>query len=283
MGHAMTALVFVSLLPLGAGCKTDKDKTPSTGPTTPNEEEENALAEDGTDSNAADTDAQLLASTLVTATPGNVGLASFEGGELTVADVGDSVKTLYLPRSCVEGKATGPNEGTYTFTSCTGPNGLLDVTGTVVARFSAQVGKAHLDLTYTDLKVNGASIDGSATADIVASGVNRTMTWGATLDGTTRRGKSFGYQNHYTVSWTLGEACFSLDGTTEGQVRNRDIKTEVKGFKRCRRGCPEPGGKITVTNVAKNKVVTIDFDGTAKATFTAPNGKQFPLPLACKE
>jgi hypothetical protein len=288
----MKALVVVALAVSSVsavGCKGDKDKDDDGDPAVPQEDEDTTFAEDGSDANASDTDAQLVASSLVSSSPGSIGLATFEGGELGTEDVGDGVKAVYLPRACVEGKQTAANEATYTFTSCVGPNGLAGVSGVVIVRFTAEPTKLHLELQYgppnadTPFEVNGAQLRGTATAEIAADGPNRTMTWGASLTGKTVRGKSFSYQSTTTVAWTLGEACFSLDGTTEGQVRQRDIKTEVQNFKRCRRGCPEDGGKIIVTNVAKNKVVTIDFDGTSKATFTAPNGKEFDLPLLCKD
>lgn len=262
---------LVSLLLLAACKGDDKDKKKDTGTSaTQPEDEDTTFAEDGSDANAADTDAQLVASTLVSSSPGTIGL------------VGEGVKTVYLPRACVDTKMNG-DEATYTFTSCFGPNGLSGVTGTVVVHFTSTPTTLHLDLTYTGLKVNDAELDGSATADIVAAGAKRSMTWSATLDGTTARGKAFSYRSAHTITWSLGDACFTLDGTTDGQVRQRDIKTEIQSYKRCGRGCPEAGGKIIVTNVAKNKVVTIDFNGTKQATFTNPNGKQLALPLLCKE
>lgn len=280
MSRLLPLLLVCALVP---ACKNkDKDKDTDTPATTP-EDEDSSFAVDGSDANAADTDAQLVASSLVAASPGTIGLASLDEGALGAQDVGDGVKAIYLPRSCVTGRQTAPGEATYTFDKCIGPNGLLGVSGEIKARFTADATKLHLDLTYTNMKVNGAKFDGSATAEVTAAGAKRTMSWGATLDGETQHGKPFSYRSTHTVGWSLGEACFSLEGTTEGQVRQRDIKTEVQSFRRCRRGCPEDGGKIIVTNVAKNKVVTIEFDGTATATYTAPNGKQLPLALACKE
>ncbi|MFO0740652.1 MAG: hypothetical protein U0270_32445 [Labilithrix sp.] len=279
MSRFLPLLLVCALVP---ACKNkDKDKDTVTPATTP-EDEDNSFATDGSDANAADTDAQLVASSLVAASPGTIGLASLDEGALGTQDVGDGVKAIYLPRTCVTGRQTAPGEATYTFDKCIGPNGLLGVSGEIKARFTADTTKLHLDLTYTNMKVNGAKFDGSATAEVTAAGAKRTMTWGATLDGETQHGKPFSYRSTHTVAWSLGEACFALEGTTEGQVRQRDIKTEVQNFRRCRRGCPEDGGKIIVTNVAKNKVVTIEFDGTATATYTAPNGKQLPLALACK-
>lgn len=269
------ALLLLALL---AACKDDAKDEP-----TPAANEEGSFAEDGSDANAVDTDAQLVASSLVASSPGTIGVASFDDGALGTEDVGDGVKAVYLPRRCVEGKLTAANEATYTFDDCLGPNGLWGVSGTVVAGFTADATKLHLELRYEGLTVNGATLDGSATAEVTADGSNRTMTWGATLDGTTQHGKAFHYRSTTTVAWTLGEACFSLDGSKEGQVGARDLKTEVQGFKRCRRGCPEAGGKILVTNVAKNELVTIDFDGTATAKYTAPTGATYPLPLLCKE
>lgn len=280
MKWRVAALLSLLLL---AACKDDKDKKKDDPGATQPEDEDTTFAEDGSDANAADTDAQLVASTLVSSSPGTIGLASLDASDIATKDVGDGVKTVYLPRSCVDGKKTKDDEATYTFTNCFGPNGLGGVTGSVVVHFSSTPTTLHLDLTYTGMKVNNAEIDGAASADIVADGAKRTMTWSATLDGTTAHDKKFSYRSTNTIAWTLGDKCFSLDGSTEGQVRQRDIKTEIQSYKRCGRGCPEAGGKIVVTNVAKNKVVTLDFDGTNKATYTNANGKQIALQLLCKE
>lgn len=265
-----SSLFVLAALVVATGCKDKKEnKDPST--TLTPEAEATSFAEDGTDSNAADTDTQLVASSLVTATPDKVELATV-------------LAPYTRPRCVTVQPPNGGSEVTYTFDGCQGRNGLHDVSGVIVARAEVQPNARMLKLflTFTALKVNGAVIDGSAEASIDAEGVERSMTWSATLDGTTAGGRKFTYTSKHSVTWTLGAQCFALEGSTTGTVRDRGIKTEIAGFRRCGRGCPDAGGKITVTNIAKNKQTTLEYDGTNRATFTGPNGKTTVVPLLCK-
>ncbi|MBX3226632.1 MAG: hypothetical protein KIT84_31765 [Labilithrix sp.] len=252
---------------LVAGCTSEKDgdgdvKDPPVTPV----QEDTSFAEDGTDSNAADTDVQIVTSSLVSSAPGEVALAN---------DL-----AAYPARCFTREPASGGDEVTFTFTSCQGRNGLRDVSGVVVAAATVEPGKLRLELTFTGLAVNGAKIDGSASTDIVASGTTRTMTWSASLSGTTAGGKSFSRQSTHKVSWSLGDACFALDGTSEGKVRDREIRTVIQDFRRCARGCPEAGGKITIST--KDQQVSLEYDGTNRATFTGPNGGTAAIPLFCR-
>ena len=108
------------------------------------------------------------------------------------------------------------------------------------------------------------------------------MTWTGTLSGTTANGKKFSHQSNSRVSWSLGDKCFALSGSSDGTIGAREIKVEIDDFSRCGRGCPESGGKIVVTNVVKNKSIEVDYDGTATAEYTGPGGKTTPIPLLCK-
>ena len=242
-----------------------------------------ADAEDGADANNAETDTQLLASSLVASSASNtVGLASVSPGDLSTQDVGGNIHALFLPRTCATAVATGTNSAKYTFNECLGPNGLLGVSGTVDITYTTTANSLTLNLTLTELKLNGAKLDGSATATITAAGAKRTMTWAGMLDGSTANGKTFSHQATSTVSWAVGDKCFAMSGSSDGDVRGREIKTTIEDFSRCGRGCPEAGGKITVTNVPRNRTIEVDFDGTATATFIGPAGKETPIPLLCK-
>lgn len=247
-------------------------------------DEDVTVAEDGSDVTAAETDAQLITSSLVSASPGSIGLATadFTGGDLGAREIGDGAKAIYFPRECLEVVPdAAARTATYTFTRCIGPNGLRAVSGEVKARYESSPGRLHLELTATDLTVNRATIDWTATAEITTSGANRTMTWRAQLSGTTARGRTLNRTNEHTTTWTVGEPCFALEGTSEGSVGTREIRTEVSGFRRCRRECPDAGGKIVVTSLTTNDRYELRYDGTNRATFIGPNGVERTVPLLC--
>ena len=276
------ALLLTSLVVVGSsGCKKDKDPS--------DDDEAGSLAQDGSDSVSAEADTEVLTSSLVSAAVarpgGSLTLAStgeLGGDNLGTRGVGDGAKALYFPRNCLTVTSDeAAKKVTYGFANCFGPNGIAKISGQVVTTYEASAGKLVLNLVGTDLRVNKAVVDWSATAEITADGVGRTMRWKGALVGTTARGKEFSRTNEKVVSWRFGERCFGLEGVSEGSVRGRYLRTEITDFRRCRGSCPEAGGKISISNEAKLKVEIL-FDGTNRATYTSPKGST-TIPLASCE
>jgi hypothetical protein len=272
---ALTALLAV-------GCRKDPP------PGNEDADEPAILAEDGTDTSAAETDAEIVTSSLLSATAsgGSLTLASADelrGGNLGPADVGDGAKAIFFPKGCLDVVHDQPTQTvTYRFNGCSGPNGLLRVRGEIKANYRTAPGKLFLSLTGTDLGVNNATVDWSATAEITAQGAAREMRWKGQFAGTTARGRAFSRTNEKVVAWRFGEPCFAVSGVSEGDVRGRSLRTEITDFKRCRNACPEAGGRISITNLRTGMKIEIAFDGTNRATYTGPRGSvQFPL--LCRE
>lgn len=245
-----------------------------------------AIAEDGADVSVLETNGQLLTATLVaTTSTGTLSVASAGDllpADLATADVGDATRALYFPRSCLDvAHDAGTRTVTYTFSGCVGPNGLARVRGEVKATYTAEVGTLVLDLVATDLQLNGATVDWSAKAEVSAEGVRRTMRWRAQLAGTTARGRELARTTDKTLTWTVGERCLGVSGSSEGTVGKRNLRTVVTEYRRCQGGCPEAGGKIETTNLDNGKVVEILFDGSDQATYVSASGKEKALPLLC--
>jgi hypothetical protein len=265
------------LLTLVAACKKTDE---------PVDESPNALAEDGSDSAAAETDAELVTSSLVagTAVEGRLGLASTDlaPSDVGTRDIGDGAKALFFPRGCLSASNDpATSTVTYVFAGCAGPNGLLRIVGQIKARYRTEPNKLFLDLTGEALRVNGASIDWHATAEITADGGAREMKWHGQLTGSTPRGRTFSRTNDKVVAWRFGDRCYAVSGVSNGDVRGKQIKTEVIGFRRCGRACPEAGGKVVITDVTKDKRIEIAFNGSKSATYTGPKGDTTPITLAC--
>jgi hypothetical protein len=247
-----------------------------------------ADAEDGSDTNAAESDTESIGQSFVGSASGG-GLTLASAGELTMGDlsaanVGDAAKAFYQPAGCLAVTSdSAAKTVTYQFSDCTGPFGMVHITGTVNAGWSApSTTELDLSFTATSLEVNRATIDWSATAKIAASGSARTMQWDGQFSGTTARGRSFSRQNHKTIAWTTGTSpvCAQANGYSEGDVTGRKLRTDVTNWKRCKGACPE-SGDIKITNEATNKSIDIKFDGGDQITFTGPNGGQLTVTLAC--
>lgn len=280
----LSAVALAGLLALAtsaSGCKKETDPKATDAPDDPA-----LLAEDGTDSASAETDTEVITSSLVSATAagGSLSLASTDltGGNLAAAGVGDGARAIYFPRGCL---AVTSDEATktvtYAFTGCTGPNGIFKLTGTIVATYQMATDKLVLNLVGHHLLVNRSTVDWSARAEITANGPAREMRWHGALAGTTPRGKAFTRTNDKVVSWRFGERCFAVAGVSEGNVRGRYLRTEIADFRRCQGSCPEAGGRITITNAEAKVKVEILFDGTSRATFTTPKVST-SFDLACK-
>jgi len=280
--RASLAVLTGVLVLVTSACKKDS------GTTTPDPatEDPQLLAEDGTDSAAAEIDTEVVTSSLISATPtsGSLTLAStsdLSGGMLGTASVGDGAKALYFPKGCLTVTSDDVAKTvTYDFLSCAGPNGIFHITGRVVATYSTAPGTLTLNMVGNDLQVNRSIVDWTAHADISSAGLAREMHWQGTLSGTTARGKTFSRTNTKVVDWRFGERCYGVSGVSEGKVRDRFLRTEITDFRRCQGACPEAGGKIVISNAAKVKV-EITFDGTAEATYTTPKGS-VTFDLACK-
>lgn len=287
---ARRAALVVTIAIAVVACKKSKNDPGDPNNPTPGESEDTTLAEDGSDSTLAELDSETLTSTLINSgsTSGSIGLADVSGGDLQTQTVGDGVKAIYFPRGCVV-VTPAPTDATsgevkYDFTNCTGPAGLLNLSGEVHGTYKLQpdINTVTLDFVGTNLRVNKATIDWTAHAVIVADGANRLMTWHAQLSGTTARGRELTRTNDKKVKWTVGEPCLALEGVSEGHVANRGLRTEITAFRRCRGSCPDAGGKIVVTNTEKQKSIEIDYDGTNQATLIGPNGEKTQFGLLCR-
>lgn len=278
-----TAIVVALALSLAACKGRDRKEPIGPGPGPGGGSDESVLAEDGTDSNAAENDSEALTSTLIGggAGGGGIGLASssdLSGGGIGTSEIGDGAKALYFPRGCltvVPRPGSNETEGgaKYTFNGCTGPAGLVNIRGDVDVTYKATLNHLTLDLVAADLQVNRATVDWTAQAEIDAAGADRTMVWKASINGTTARGREFSRTNEKVIDWTVGEPCVGIDGVSQGNVGGRNVKTEVNDFRRCRGSCPEAGGSIVVTNVDRNVSVEIRYDGTNQAKLITPKGE----------
>lgn len=276
-------ILAVALVATGAsawaGCSSgDGGKTDS-----PANASEVDFATDGSETASAETDAQLITSSLVSSsTPDALGLASQPGGDLETLGFGDGARALYFPQKCLQVTNDDASKtATYTFSHCTGPNGLRDVTGVLRAHYTLAAKELHLELAATKFAVNKASLDWTATADVSANGAARSMSWKATLSGVSGGGRKLARTTEHTIGWQLGEACFDVDGASEGSVNDHHIKTVIEAFRRCRRSCPDSGGKIIVTNVDTSESFELRYDGTNRATLVGPQGNDVSIPLLC--
>lgn len=178
------------------------------------------------------------------------------------------------------------NVVTYVMVDCTGPYGLVTVSGTMVVTYTRQAdGSIRADAAGTGLQVNQGTLDLSAVAIYSrnAAGLETAVveTHGT---GTGPRGNTGVRTGNYVVTRDQAAACVTLEGTWStvwNGNANATTSTEVTGLKKCSASCPAAGGLITHTGIF-GKVLTVTLDGSSVAAWSTTGGKSGTVNLDCK-
>ncbi len=198
-----------------------------------------------------------------------------------------SVKTKGRFKSGCVTATRNLNVVTYVLVDCTGPYGLVKVSGTIAVTYTRQVdGSVRAVAKGTGLKVNEGTLDLDAIAVYTknpSTGVETAVveTHGK---GTGPKGNTGDRTGNYTITRDVAAGCMSIDGTWSTEWNgNRVAKssTEVTGLSKCKGACPAAGGKIVHTGVL-GRVVTLTTDGTAVAAWSTSGGKSGTVNLECK-
>ena len=183
------------------------------------------------------------------------------------------------PASCLTTTVNGATV-TYVMVDCTGPYGLVHVTGTLTAVYSHTAGVVQVVITGTGLKVNAAVIDVNATVKASqANGIKKADVV-SNSTGTGPRGGSLSREGTYTVTYDPTAECVTLDGSWTTKVAARTGTTTVTGYKRCKGSCPAAGGTIVHTQ-GKLFTVTMTYDGSAVASWATGGGRSGTVNLKC--
>ena len=277
--HRAVPIAFVlGLAVVAAGC----------GPRNKGGDDDEDLTElvlDSAASTSAENDAESMTASLVAVSGGGLSPASVDlASGVRTTGVGDIARGIYLPAGCVTAANDAATKNvSYTFDGCLGPYGLFGIRGKVNARYDVpEPNHLVLDITADDLRVNRATVDWTAHADIVAVRAQRTMKWKATMSGTTARGTLLERQNEKTITWDAGSQCVSLSGFSEGNLTGKRVRVEIPAFKRCRGACPEAGSEIKVTHLETGKTASVRFNAD-DAVYTNASGKQTVFTPACRQ
>lgn len=250
------------------------------------------LAQDGSDANEVESQSSSLAASFTLAS------GSVTTGTTTWADQmiknASKATSFFVPANCLVVAPDAPNmRVTYTFTACSGPWGIVNVTGTIVAHYATDVAGTLLQIdvggaaagTPASLEMNRATATYQATATVSKDSTEpllRNMTWTAAIDGTTARGRTFSRNATRHMQWKLGDSTVILSGQTNGTIANREVDTTVTNYVKSRGECPA-SGEVKIVESSKGAIVdTIDiaYDGSSVASFT-DNGRTNELTLAC--
>ncbi len=187
----------------------------------------------------------------------------------------------WSPSSCVS-DSVNANVVTVTFNDCTGPRGLLHVTGTLTLTVTVDAAGIHIAGSATNFEVNKATLDINTNALYSVSGAVHQLAVQTEGTGTGALGNQIDHQGNYTIDWDTSSQCGSIAGmwqteittSTGGATRSNDVN-----LMRCAGGCPT--GTIVHTGFA-GVTLTVTFDGTPVATWSTSTGKSGTFNLACQ-
>jgi hypothetical protein len=236
---------------------------------------------------STESDTESLASSFVNSSGGGVSTMSLAPSESGLHLAGDSTTVgnpgfWFQPAGCEQTTVDKSGQSaTFVFNGCTGPLGLVELNGTVDLTWQTAQNQLTLNFSAQNFKINRATIDSwQATAVVTANGNDRSMTWNATLSGTTGRGRSFSRTNQKTLQWTVGVACLEVTGQSTGNILGAKLQTTFTTWKRCADSCPQSGSEIEVKNLGNNDDIDIKYLGGPSANLTI-DGKSEEIGLAC--
>jgi len=234
-----------------------------------------------------DSAASAVESSDSTEAEGNVMMAAVDGADATglVAPTPDqvalriaaNVALRWNPSGCATVSHTGATI-TITYNDCTGPRGLLHVTGELDLTVSVSAtGVISVHGTSNNLQANNADLVIDADATYAVAGTSHTLTVATMGSGTGPLGNAIEHEGNYTVTWDSATQCGAISGhwQTDLGVRERSNDVDVS---RCVGGCPT--GTIT-HHFLRGASVTVTFDGTAVATWAGSNGRTGTVNLHC--
>jgi hypothetical protein len=181
---------------------------------------------------------------------------------------------LRWPSSCRTVEQNG-NAITVTYNDCTGPRGLLRVSGQLVLTVQVKTdGSISVHGTSGNMTINDANLMVDVEALYSRVGTTHTVDVVTSGHAVGPRGSELDHVGDYTVTLDAGTQCRSLVGSwateaelADGRTASRSTTADVT---RCAGGCPTG----TVARTFRNGVtLTVTFDGTSTAQWETSTGR----------
>jgi len=219
---------------------------------------------------------------------GNLMMAAVDGADVAglVAATPEQIATRiaanavarWTPSGCATIAHTGA-QITITYKDCTGPRGLVHVTGVMeLTVTAATTGAITVHGTSSDLQVNRADLVVDATATYSVTNTSHTLTVSTSGTGTGPRGNAVDHEGDYTLTWDPATMCHSINGHWQTDLGARERSNDV-ALQRCAGGCPT--GTVT-HHYLGGASLSVTFDGTATARWTTSTGASGTTALGCQ-
>lgn len=286
-------VVTAALLSLAAftgGCKND-DSTSSNDDGANLGTDEAQLVED--DSESADADDNLengVDSPLSGADPSNPGdPADGASDEELLEKVRTNAAKHFLIAKCLESTRDG-NKIHHVFKGCRAAWSLKTFEGEVTSTYVRDGNHLTITHVFDGFLANGAQLKGTRVVAYTREGQVISKIRTGNFSGETKKGKEISHTANFTASYDASTKCIEREGSAQTTIAARSFERVITDYKRCgigALGCPEAGGKLTLSKTSSNKgtsaSVTIEFLGENKMRVTKPNGKEVERTLLCNE
>ena len=203
----------------------------------------------------------------------------------TAATAAAAAASFFIPAGCVT-TVKALNVLTYTFNDCTGPFGLVHVSGKLVATFtpSTSADSVVVAVASEGLTLNQLPVSQQATAVIGYVGLYRNLTWKGSFAGRNAKGLDIVHTADYVVAADTVSGCVEVKGAASTDIGARGVETFTTDYRRCGNSgvCPE-AGTITATGRVSGLTISVTYLGAGQAELTGPGGKTYEYTLAwCK-
>ena len=192
---------------------------------------------------------------------------------------GAQAKTFWQPAGCVTATQLN-NVVTYKLADCTGPYGLVHVTGSVVVTYSADSAGIHAAAVANGLLVNGATMNLNSNADYTVNGSAKKLVVATNGSGTGAFGNAITRNGSYTLTWDDASMCGTLDGAWSTQIGSNTWSTSIANYAQCKYHCPS-SGTLSHTGGLSKVTITVSFDGSSNATWSTSRGHSGTIALFC--
>jgi hypothetical protein len=192
---------------------------------------------------------------------------------------GGGAKTNWQPAGCVT-STENQNVVTYTLSDCTGPYGIVHVTGSVIATYTVDSAGIHAALQTTNLHINGATMSLDSKVDYTVNGTAKSLSVNTDGSGTGAFGNTITRNGSYTLTWDDATACGTLNGAWSTGLNSATWSTSITNYAQCAGFCPK-SGLLSHTGGISHTTWTVTFDGSAQAKWTSSKGPSGVFGLLC--
>ena len=202
--------------------------------------------------------------------------------DVLAARTAEGVPAYYEPAGCVNATSAGAT-ATIVLTDCTsGPFGMRNVSGTLMATFSIDTATGALSVATSSsgLRVNGRTAEFSGNATSTETPTGRSFIGNSRGAVVGNFGNRLERTSQIQVQWQPGTGCFTIDGSGDLVSDGTTYTTQLAGVQKCRGQCATAG---TLTIDGPDREVVVTFDGSSTPPVTASDtSEEGTVDLACQ-